>query len=380
MTVPGGADGADDGAEVGAVREATRRFLAAESPPDADAHVVVGDAGCSRESWRRMATTLGLQGIRVDERRGGAGMGLAAELAVHEEMGRAVHGGPFLAVVGHGLPVLAAIDGGARVDELVTAVVAGEDVLVPLLAEGDVTAGVDGHEVRLRGTVRLVVAATEADAFLVAAGTDDGGVVLARVERGALGVVVERRDALDLTRTVADVVLDGAVGEVLAVGEGARRALEARDHGVLATCAESVGVADQALATAVGYLGVREQFGRRLGEFQALKHRVADLYVQVESARSALAFAVAGLDDPDPLRRAAALAVARRRCGSVAFHVAREGIQLHGGIGFTWEHPAHLYYRRAKANEVALDPRGEQTRVLATSLRALFARARLADA
>jgi alkylation response protein AidB-like acyl-CoA dehydrogenase len=128
----------------------------------------------------------------------------------------------------------------------------------------------------------------------------------------------------------------------------------------------------------VDYVKVRRQFGRPIGSFQAVKHRCADMLVRLEAARSALAFAIRAADSPDVRHAAAALAVARTHCGDQAFWITNEAIHLHGGIGFTWEHPAHLYYRRAKSNQVLLDPDGSQRRVLAATVAAAYEEEELA--
>lgn len=171
--------------------------------------------------------------------------------------------------------------------------------------------------------------------------------------------------SLDMTRQLTDVTLEGTAGEVVVpagAGEAAvRRALLA---GTALLASEQLGVAQWCLTTTVAYLKERRQFGRVVGGFQALKHRLADVYVEVESAAAAARYAAATLDAGDPGTEVAAH-VAQAYCGDVAVHAAEEAVQLHGGIGMTWEHPAHLYLKRAKADQLAFGTSGEHRARLA---------------
>jgi len=189
--------------------------------------------------------------------------------------------------------------------------------------------------------------------LLVPATTGDGVVVYA-VPASAAGIVPVV--SLDMTRQLADVTFDGVAGElVVADGEPAvRRALQA---GTALLASEQLGVARWCLDTTVAYLNDRRQFGRVVGGFQALKHRLADLYTGVESANAAARYAAAALAAGDP-DAPVATAVAQAFCGDLAVTAAEEAVQLHGGIGMTWEHPAHLYLKRAKADQIALGTPG----------------------
>jgi alkylation response protein AidB-like acyl-CoA dehydrogenase len=215
---------------------------------------------------------------------------------------------------------------------------------------------------RLNGRVRSVAGALEADVLLVPA-AGGGGTSVHAVWVG--DATIAPVTSLDMTRQLADVTVDSAAGErVLAAPAGAaavRRALEA---GAALLASEQVGIAQWCLATTVAYLKERRQFGRVVGSFQALKHRLADLYVATESAAAAARYAAVttAADDPD---RAVARAVAAAFCGDVAVRAAEEAVQLHGGIGMTWEHPAHLYLKRAKADQIALGTPGSHRARLA---------------
>ncbi|MGH3467132.1 MAG: acyl-CoA dehydrogenase family protein, partial [Thermocrispum sp.] len=204
---------------------------------------------------------------------------------------------------------------------------------------------------RLSGTVTSVAGAIEADVLLVPATTADGVTVFA-TSAARLSPVI----SLDMTRQLADIDLDGVAGEpVLAEAEPAVRRALATGAALLAS--EQYGVARWCLDTTVAYLNDRRQFGRIVGGFQALKHRLADLYTGVESAAAAARYAAAALaaEDPDvPV----ATAVAQAFCADLAVTAAEEAVQLHGGIGMTWEHPAHLYLKRAKADQIAFGTPG----------------------
>nr|BFE74641.1 hypothetical protein GCM10020092_079420 [Actinoplanes digitatis] len=162
--------------------------------------------------------------------------------------------------------------------------------------------------------------------------------------------------SLDMTRQLADVTVDGAAGE-LVVADGERAVRRALQAGAALLASEQVGVARWCLDTTVAYLNERRQFGRVVGGFQALKHRLADLYTGVESANAAARYAAVTLATGDP-DASIATAVAQAFCGDLAVTAAEEAVQLHGGIGMTWEHPAHLYLKRAKADQLALGTPG----------------------
>ncbi|HET7739073.1 MAG TPA: acyl-CoA dehydrogenase family protein, partial [Mycobacterium sp.] len=209
---------------------------------------------------------------------------------------------------------------------------------------------VDG---RLSGTITSVAGALEADLLLIPASTPDGIAVYAVDARA---VILTPVVSLDMTRQLANVTLDGTTATMVNPDAGAaiRRALEV---GAALLASEQLGVARWCLDTTVGYLKERRQFGRIVGGYQALKHRLADLYTGVESAAAAARYAAATLAAGDPDAPVAA-AIAQAFCGDLAVTAAEEAVQLHGGIGMTWEHPAHLYLKRAKADQIALGTPG----------------------
>jgi alkylation response protein AidB-like acyl-CoA dehydrogenase len=272
--------------------------------------------------WKRLTTELGLTGLAVATERGGSGASFVELAAVLEEAGRTLLRAPLLSTA-----VAAVVLDAVASDEL-PALLDGSRTAA-LLLDGDVSA--DGD--RLTGEVHAVNAAAGA---LLLVGTPDGLFTTTAEDVTAL-------EALDPTRPQARVRLDAA--PAVRIGDGAA-ASHARDLLHVALAAESVGAARRILELTVAYLTVREQFGRPLGSFQALRHRVADLTVELEAATSTAWYAArAAATDAADLPVVAPLAKA---VAADAFtHIAGEAIQLHGGIGFTWEHDAHLYFKRA---------------------------------
>ncbi|MEU6017583.1 acyl-CoA dehydrogenase family protein [Streptomyces sp. NPDC047515] len=308
--------------------------------------------------WKALAADIGTAGLLVPERLGGQGASHREAAVVLEELGRSVAPAPYLTsavVATETLLALPTQDG--PVEGLLGDLATGHKVAVlavPFSASGPGAAqpaGVVAGEVE--GRMTGVADASAADVLLVP--TTDG---LYAVETGAEGVTVEPVVPLDLTRPLATVTLAGAVGIRLADGASAvaavRRGLLA-GAGLLAS--EQLGIAEWCLTETVRHTRERHQFNRPIGSFQALKHRMAQLWLEVVSARAAARNAADALatGSPDtPL----AVAVAQAYCSKVAVHAAEECIQLHGGIGMTWEHPAHLYLKRAKADSIAYGTAG----------------------
>jgi alkylation response protein AidB-like acyl-CoA dehydrogenase len=334
-----------------------RDFLEKNVPEAEVRRLMATEDGADPRVWRQLAG-LGLTGLVVPEAFDGAGASPVELGAVFEEMGAALFCGPFLATVG--LAATALLECGtdeARAEHL------------PAIAEGTRTATLawagpspdrttltavpDGRGWRLSGTAPVVVDGATAELVLVAARTPEGPGLFALPD-GAPGVRRHRLSPLDLTRKLAELRLDDApavaVGSTGADGPGLRRTA---DLAALYLAAEQLGGAARVLATAVAYAGTRIQFGRAIGSFQAIKHRCADLLVDVESARSVVhAGLEAAAHRPAELPLAASLA--RSVASDVFTRVASQNIQIHGGIGFTWEHSAHLYLKRAKSSQLLL--------------------------
>ncbi|MGI5163455.1 acyl-CoA dehydrogenase family protein [Spirillospora sp. CA-253888] len=357
------------------LRAALRRFFAERSSGADVRRLMASRDGYDPKVWELMAGQLGLQGMAVPEEYGGAGFGVRELGVVFEEMGRALVCSPYLATVMAAAALVASDDEAAKRD------------LLPGIAGGDVIAtlawGEDGHwdlddistrAVRdgdgwvLDGTKSFVLDGHTADLLLIAARIDeqttarpDERIALFAVDATAPGLSRDPLPTLDQTRKLARLHLARVPARL--VGDQAAL-VRGTDVGVVALAAEQVGGAQRVLDMTVEYVKVRKQFGRAIGGFQAIKHRCADMFVQVESARSAVLQA-ALVADESPEELPAAAALAKSYCSDAYFHVAGEGIQLHGGIGFTWEHDAHLYFKRAKSSQELFGAPGEHRRRLA---------------
>ncbi|MET9000289.1 acyl-CoA dehydrogenase family protein [Amycolatopsis sp. NPDC004169] len=313
--------------------------------------------------WHTLADEVGVAGLAVPEELGGHGASAREVAVVAEELGRSVAPVPFLGSVV--LATTALVHVGAR--DFVEKLAAGQAIgalAVPLsTAPGagfpsSVTASADGT---LSGRVGTVADASVADLLVVPAAGPDGPALYVV---SAADATVSELVSFDLTRRVADVSLENAPATLVASGPEAAAALEQAllfGAGILAS--EQTGVAEWALTETVTYLKGRYQFGRPVGGFQSLKHRLANLYTDLVLARAAARNAAdalaTGTDVP------ISVAVAQARNAPIAVRATEEAIQLHGGIGMTWEHPAHLYLKRAKADELALGTPGRHRARLA---------------
>jgi alkylation response protein AidB-like acyl-CoA dehydrogenase len=334
-----------------ALRQSVRDLLTARCTPELVVAGYDGDRSLEPKLWRQLAADLGLAGLLVPEDRGGAGASAREVAVVLEELGRFVAPVPFLtsSVVATTTllesdddDLLADLVSGARTAALAVPFAASTSTFV-----APVRAAADGA---LQGRVTSVADALQSDVLLVPVAVD-AGVELHLVETTSVGVTPVV--SLDMTRQLADLDLSTAASRVVIAaptGDVAVRAGLIAGAALLAS--EQLGVAQWCLDATVGYLRERRQFGRVVGGFQALKHRLADLYVMVESARAAARYAAATAADDDPDREVAA-SLAQAYCSEVAVKAAEECVQLHGGIGMTWEHPAHLYLKRAKADQIA---------------------------
>ncbi|WP_203338653.1 acyl-CoA dehydrogenase family protein [Nocardioides limicola] len=334
------------------LRTTVRDLLADRCDPGAVNSLYDGDRSLVEPLWKALAADLGLAGLLVPEQYGGAGASAREAAVVLEELGRAVAPVPFLtsAVVATTLLVAAG-------DELLPRVAAGEctaALLVPLsTAPHAPITGVEAVDGRLTGTITSVAGTLEADVLLVPVSTPHGLAVYAvSATEAEIAPVV----SLDMTRQLADIRLDNAAGRlVLADAEPAvRTALEC---GAALLASEQYGAARWCLEATVAYLKERRQFGRVVGGFQAVKHRLADLYAGVESGAAAARYAAATLAAGDEDASIAA-AVAQAFLSDLAVTAGEEAVQLHGGIGMTWEHPVHLYLKKAKADQIAFGTAG----------------------
>ncbi|NUP61213.1 MAG: acyl-CoA/acyl-ACP dehydrogenase [Nonomuraea sp.] len=318
------------------LREAVRGFLRAASP------LPKVREGHDPQVYARLNGELGLSGLIVPEEYGGAGAGLADLAVVLEETGAALLPGPFLATAFTALALTQVPD-----KELLGGIAEGRIAATLVQPQDDLA--FDGKAVT--GTLPLVLSGMEADVLVAPAPRGDG-VVMVAVELAGPGVTRTPLETLDLTRGQARVDLREAPARVLgAPPEGSTIG----DRLCVALAAEQLGVMRAALDAIVAYAKIRVAFGRYIGSYQGVKHKLADMHGKLEQAESIVRYAAWAADEsPDELPGAAALAQAY--VGRACFEVARDHLLLHGGIGYTWEHDAHLFYKRAKADEVLLGP------------------------
>ena len=347
------------------LRAGIRRFLEQKSPESEVRRLMETAEGYDPGVWSQMSDQLGLQGLAIPEEQGGQGFGFVELGIVLEEMGRALLCAPFFSSV-----VLAAnlllVSGDAEAQARhLPGIASGETIATVALTEDagrwdeagiTLRAARSGAGHVLTGHKTYVLDGMVADLLLVPARTDAGTSIFA-VQSDAAGLTRTPLSTMDLTRKQARIELDGAAGELVGADGGGWPILsKTLDLAAVGLANEQVGGAQRVLETSVQYARDRIQFGRPIGSFQAIKHKCADLLVEVESAKSAAYYGSwCAQEDSDELPVVASLAKAY--CSDAYFHAAGECIQIHGGIGFTWEHPAHLYFKRAKTTELLLgDP------------------------
>jgi alkylation response protein AidB-like acyl-CoA dehydrogenase len=333
-----------------ALREAVRSLLADRLTPQDVIDRYDKPEPDGTGLWAALGTELGVTGLLVPEQHGGHGVEAREAAVVQEELGRQVAPVPFLTSAVIATTCLAAA-GDSELLPALAAATATAVLCTPLTATTEAPTVSRGADGLITGTVSTVPDAAAATVLLVSV-EGRGSVELHAIEAGAPGVHCAPVPSLDMSRPLADVTFGGATSRV--VTDDAAGALR---QGLLAGAAllasEQLGVAEWCLDTTVAYLRGRYQFGRPLGSFQALKHRLADLLVEVTTARAAARYAADCLATGDPDLDVAA-SLAQAHCSGVAVRAAEECVQLHGGIGMTWEYPAHLYLKRAKADELAL--------------------------
>ncbi len=348
------------------IREAAREFLAGRADIARLRKQMATPEAHDTELWQAVAGELGWSGLALPESVGGSGLGMVELALLLEETGRCLYGGPLLASVGFAGGMLLEAPASDARDALLTRIASGEGIAA--LAITDDTGRPESVGVELvdgaagpvlRGHASFVLNGNVADHFVVVARdrrAGGHGLALVSVDRGTAGLAVQTLTAMDLTRRYARLAFDAAApSAVLAAGDaGAAAVAQGLQVAQVALAAEQLGAMQAVFELATGYTQQRVQFGRKIGSFQAIKHRLADMMVVCEAARSAVYYAACVVDEhragtvaPGELAEAAALV--KVHC-SAGFHdVAGNAIQLHGGIGFTWEYDAHLYFKRARA-------------------------------
>lgn len=337
----------DYSSEQDALRDSVKRFIEREYGWEQRFAVIRSADGVDPAHWATFAE-LGWLGAGLSEEAGGFGGGAIENALIAEELGRGLVTEPFVAHV-IATQILAAL-GGETAAGLIAGAVMGETRIVPALQEavgrGDwrvVESRAKGDTVS--GTKTLVEGATFADHLIVSAG-GDAGIGLYLVDAKGAGVTLSPYRTVD-NRRVADIVFADAPATLLASGEAAAAAIEAGiDHGLITLCGEALGVMDIALWTTRDYLKVRKQFGTAIANFQALQHRMADMLIETEMARSILFHALGAMVSEDAVARTAAISAAKVACSNAGLYVGGQAIQLHGGIGVTEELNISHHYRR----------------------------------
>lgn len=344
------------------LQKSVRRFLTDCSPMTEVRRLTDAEEDYDPGFWRQMATELGLQGIAIPEEHGGSGAGTVELSVVFEEMGRALACSPFFATVALAVPTILAADDPTASTDFLPGIASGDTIATVALVGDDDQWTPDGVSIRaeavvdgfrLTGSRSFVPDGDVANLLLVVADSGEGPTLFA-VDGDAPGMSRRRLQTLDLTRRLATVDFDVTPArQVGAPGGGWAAVAQALDVAAIALASECTGGAQQCLEMATGYARERVQFGRVIGSFQAIKHLCADMLVDVEGAKAAASYASWAASE-DWSDRDAAAAVAKVFCTEAYSAVAAENIQVHGGIGFTWEHDAHLHFRRAKSAELLL--------------------------
>jgi alkylation response protein AidB-like acyl-CoA dehydrogenase len=342
------------------LRKTVRSFLDAKSPETEVRKQMETGEGYDAAVWNQMGAEMGLQGLIIPEEFGGSGYGYVELGVVLEEMGRALLCAPFFSTVALAANTLLQSGDDAAKKAYLPGIASGETIATLAFTEPSgkwdeagitMAATGSGSDFTLTGTKSFVLDGHTASLILVAARTGKG-VSLFAVDGGASGLTRTALSTMDQTRKQAKLEFSNTPAKLIGTeGEGWAVLSKVLDLAAVALAAEQVGGAQKVLEMAVDYAKVRVQFGRPIGSFQAIKHKCADMLLEVESAKSAAYYAMwcaAELNDELP----SVASLAKAYCSEAYFHATAENIQIHGGIGFTWEHPAHLYFKRAKSSEL----------------------------
>jgi alkylation response protein AidB-like acyl-CoA dehydrogenase len=347
------------------LRKSVRRFLEDKSPETEVRRLMETTDGYDPAVWSQMAEQLGLQSLIIPEQFGGSGFSYVELIVVLEEMGAALLCAPFFSTVALATNALLTSGDQSAQEYLLPGIASGETIATLAFTEDSGRWDTDGVTLEaqktddgwaLRGHKSYVIDGHVAGLVLVV-GRTAAGLSLFGVKGDADGLTRTALPTMDQTRKQARLEFSDTPAWLIGTEGGAAEGLtKTLDLAAVALAAEQVGGAQRCLDSAVEYAKTRIQFGRPIGSFQAIKHKCADMLLEVESAKSAAYYAGwAAAEDSDELPVVASLA--KSYCSEAYFHAAAENIQIHGGIGFTWEHPAHLYFKRAKSSELMLgDP------------------------
>jgi alkylation response protein AidB-like acyl-CoA dehydrogenase len=342
------------------LRRSVRRFLEDKSPMSEVRRLMETTEGYDPAVWEQMGSQLGLQGLIVPERFGGSGFGYVELIVVLEEMGRALLCAPYFSTVALATNALLSSGDEKAQEYLLPGIATGETIATLAFTEDNGRWDEEGTTLSAKGSGdgwllaghKMFVIDGHTAGLLLVIGRTDRGLSLFGVRGDAEGLTKKPLATMDQTRKQARLEFSSTpawlIGEEGEAGTILSRTL---DLAAVALAAEQVGGAQRCLDMSVEYAKVRVQFGRPIGSFQAIKHKCADMLLEVESAKSAAYYAGwAAAESSDELPVVASLA--KSYCSEAYFHAAAENIQIHGGIGFTWEHDAHLYFKRAKSSEL----------------------------
>ncbi|MEO5723349.1 MAG: acyl-CoA dehydrogenase family protein [Ilumatobacteraceae bacterium] len=342
------------------LRKTVRSFLDSKSPESAVRELMETEDGFDKAVWSQAAEQLGLQGLHIPEEYGGSGFTYVELGIVLEEAGRSLWTAPFFSTVVLAANTLIHSGDEAAKKAYLPGIASGETIATLAFTEPSgkwdesgitIEATGSGSDWKISGTKMFVLDGHLANLIIVAARTAKG-VSLFAVEGDAAGLTRTNLSTMDQTRKQAKLEFANTPAKLIGTeGDGWKVLSTVLDLAAIGLAAEQVGGAQKVLDMAVEYAKVRVQFGRPIGSFQAIKHKCADMLLEVESAKSAAYYGMwCAAEMNDELPSVASLAKAY--CSEAYFHATAENIQIHGGIGFTWEHPAHLYFKRAKSSEL----------------------------
>jgi alkylation response protein AidB-like acyl-CoA dehydrogenase len=343
------------------LQQSAREFFSRECKPERVRELMATETAFDDALWRAMADQ-GFTGLTIPEEFGGLGLNLVDLIAVAEEMGRACLPGPFISTLWAAELIARAGNEGQR-KQYLEPIAAGEMKATVALLEEDadwnpaavaLRAEKEGREYRLRGAKHFVNDAAVADMILCVARGEEG-MVLLPVPANTAGLTITATAGIDATRKLYTVAFDGVKipeSDALAFITKRQETLEAATRiATVALCAEMVGGMQWTLEQTVEYAKTRQQFGKPIGMYQAVQHQCADMFNFTEGARSAMYYAAWAVAENDPSARLA-VSVAKTHCSDAARETGNRGVQVHGGIGFTWEHNLQLYFKRAKSSEI----------------------------
>lgn len=348
-------------------RTMLRRFLEDKSPTTEVRRLMATDEGHDPDVWRQLSQELGLTAIHIPEAYGGQGFGISELAIAVEEMGRALLCAPFFASTVMAATAILKAGNEEQKQALLPDIAAGGTIATLAMAETagrwdvdgiEATATVSGARATLDGTKSFVLDGASADLLVVAARqpatSGNDGVSLFVVAGDAPGVERTLLKSADETRKIARITLSGVEAELLGEEGAAAGAIgETLDVAAICLANEMAGGAERLLEDAIEYAKMRVQFGRAIASFQSLKHKAADMLLDVELAKSAAYYAAAAIDDGDDDVPAMA-SLAKAGAADAYIQTAIHAVQIHGGIGFTWDNDTHLWFKRAKSSEVFL--------------------------